>query len=304
MEVRMKPVLVTGGGRGLGRGVAERLAASGHRVLLTSRNAEEGERAVHEIRREHASVSVEWALLDLASNASIRAFVRELPSHRHFDVVMHVAGVLQQSPTRRMTVDGIEETLAVNALAPFLLTHELRNRIGSPRGPGRVVCVSSQLHRPGSRGPEVHFDFEDPNLEHGYDPDVAYKNSKLAMLWFAFELARRTPRSRFTVHGMCPGFVPETAAHSVHGMRRLLMRYLLPHLPFATRARDAVVAMEYVAVEPELDHSTAGFWVNRELALASRDARDAELGKRFWRWAEQATGAVWLLPDRPQFAER
>ena len=59
-----------------------------------------------------------------------------------------------------------------------------------------------------------------------------------------------------------------------------------------------------MAVEPELDHSTAGFWVNRELALASRDARDAELGKRFWRWAEQATGADWLLPDRPRFAER
>ncbi len=58
-----------------------------------------------------------------------------------------------------------------------------------------VVTVGSRLHMPGSRGKPVDFDFDDFQLEHGYNPDRAYKNSKLAVLWFTYELQRRLESS-------------------------------------------------------------------------------------------------------------
>lgn len=285
----MKTILVTGGGRGLGRGVAERLAADGHRVVLTVRDSS-GPLVVADILRKTPSAKVEHRTLDLASFASIRSFARDLPHDLRFDVVLHVAGILQQSPVRRTTSDGFEETLAVNTLAPFLLTHELLPRIGTDQGPGRVICVSSRLHLPGSRGVPVDYDFSDPNLERGYHPDRAYKGSKLALLWFAFELARRIPPSQFTVHGMCPGFVPETAAASTKGLMRLFMRFVLPHMPFATRLLDAIDAIRFVAVDPSLDASTGGFWAEKKPFEPSRQSRSLEDGKRFWEWAESVTG--------------
>ncbi len=292
-----KTVLVTGGGRGLGRGLALALARQGHRVVLTARDPAAHASAVAEIQRQVPGASVEGHGLDLASFAAIRAFAHRLDPTLRFDAVVHVAGVLQQSHTRRSTVDGHEETLAVNALAPFLLTHELLARVGGAQGPGRVVCVSSRLHLPDSRGTPVHYDFADPELTNGYDPDRAYKNSKLAVLWFAFELARRASPTRVTVHAVCPGFVPETAWRSTTGPMRWLLRYVMPLMPFATRFDDAVDALAFTAVDPSLDTSTGVFWAEKKPFEPSRQAQDPADARRFWQWAETVTGArEWPAP--------
>ncbi len=289
-HVVTKTVLVTGGGRGLGRFVSEALVRDGHRVVMTVRDSQAGERACAEIRAAMPSASIEAHRLDLASFADIRRFGSELPATQRFDVLFHVAGVMQQSRTRRLTGDGVEETLAVNALAPFLLTHELEPRLGTgPRVP-RVICVSSRLHLPGSRGPSVDFDFDDPSLERGYDPDRAYKNSKLGLLWFTYELARRFPPPRLTAHGICPGFVPTTAAASTRGATRLLLRYVLPLMPFATSVADAVESLRFIAVDPSLDVTTGDFWADGKPVDSSPQSRDTADARRFWAFAERVTG--------------
>jgi NAD(P)-dependent dehydrogenase (short-subunit alcohol dehydrogenase family) len=283
-------VLITGGGRGLGRHTAEAIARAGHRVILTARDAAAGERAVAEIRAASPAARIESHRLDLASFDDIRRFARELPPTLRFDVLLHVAGVMQQSPVRRLTRDGVEETLAVNALAPFLLTHELESRLGTPGAMPRVVCVSSRLHLPGSRGPAVHYDFDDPNLARGYEPNRAYKNSKLAVLWFTAELARRFPPPRLTAHGVCPGFVPTTAAASARGATRFLLRYVLPLMPFATSVADAVESLRFMALDAALDATSGDFWAERRPAEASPQARDAADARRFWDYARDVTG--------------
>ncbi|MBL8923725.1 MAG: SDR family NAD(P)-dependent oxidoreductase [Myxococcaceae bacterium] len=280
-----KTVLVTGGGRGLGRGVAIALGKAGHEVLLTARSLDAGKAVVDEVKRQAPSARVEARVLDLSSFASIRAFGAALPEGQRFDTVFHVAGIMQQSAARRLSADGFEETLAVNTLAPFLLTHELLPRIGGGPTPGRVVCVSSRLHLPDSRGVPVNFDFDDPNLERSYHPERAYKNSKLAVLWFAYELARRVSKERLTVHGVCPGFVPETGAASTTGMLRFMMRFVLPHLPFATSAHVAVENLCFTAVDPLLDASTGDFWTERRASPSSPQSRDEQDARRFWDWA-------------------
>ena len=173
----MKTALVTGGGRGLGRVTAEKLALAGHRVILVARTPEAAAAAAGEIRRNHPGALLEPRSVDLSSLSEVHAFAAlEVERGEAIDVLFHVAGVMQQSATRRVTVDGYEETLAVNVLASFLLTRLLLPAL--ERSPSaRVVTVSSRLHLPGSRGEPVHFDFDDPQLERGYHPDRAYKNS-------------------------------------------------------------------------------------------------------------------------------
>lgn len=283
----MKTILLTGGNRGLGRAAAEKLASQGHRVILTARNAEAGARAVAAIRAAHPSATVETRALDLSSLESVRRFASAaLAEQLTLDVLLHNAGVMQQSPTRRVTADGFEETLGVNVLAPFLLTKLLLPALERSAA-ARVVCVSSTLHRPGSRGVPVGFDFDDPMLERHYQPERAYKNSKLALLWFTFELNRRLPPRRITANAVCPGFVPVTAAESTKGMLKLMMKYVLPHLPFAATVAMAADSYAFMAADPSLEGIGGRFFENAKEIASSDDARDEAKAKRFWNLACQ-----------------
>lgn len=285
----MKTIVLTGGNRGLGRATVEVLAAQGHRVIFTARDPASGQRTLDELRAKHPRAELELGALDLCSLDSVRAFAKELEG-RPIDVLFHNAGVMQQSSTRRLTMDGFEETLGVNVLAPFLLTKLLLPSL--ERTPSaRVVCVSSRLHLPGSRGVPVAFDFDDPMLERGYHPERAYKNSKLAAAWFAFELNRRLAPRKITANAVCPGFVPLTAAESTHGLQRWLMRRVLVHMPFAVRVEDAASSFAFMAVDPSLEGVGGEFFGEKHPIEASPDARDEAKAKRFWAYACERVGA-------------
>ena len=286
----MKTVLVTGGGRGLGRVTAEKLAVAGNRVILVARIPEAAEAAAGEIRRSHPGALVEPRSVDLSSLSEVRAFAAlEAERGEAIDVLFHVAGVMQQSATRRVTVDGYEETLAVNVLAPFLLTRLLLPALERSAA-ARVVTVSSRLHLPSSRGEPVHFDFDDPQLAHGYHPDRAYKNSKLAVLWFTYELQRRLPPRPITANAVCPGFVPATAAASTRGAMRFVMQHVMPRMPFATSVDEATDALMFMAVDPSIEGVGGKFFGERRPIESSSESYDLERAHRFWELAADLTG--------------
>ena len=258
-------------------------------VVLTARDAAAGERAVAEIRAKHPQARVETAALDLSSLASVRAFATAWRERGDgLDVLFHNAGVMQQSRTRRLTADGLEETLGVNVLAPYLLTHELWPVLERSRA--RVVCVSSRMHLPDSRGAPVRFDFDDPLLEKNYQPERAYKNSKLAMLWFTYELARRAASHGVTVNAVCPGFVPVTAAESVKGPMRFFLRHVLVYASFAQSVDGATDAFVFMALDPSLDGVTGRFYGEQKPLASSPESHDADKARRFWDYAARRTG--------------
>ena len=286
----MATILLTGGGRGLGRVTAGKLAASGHRVLLAARTDAAAEAAAARIRSTHPGAAVEARAVDLSSLAAVREFaVREADRGEPLDVLFHIAGVMQTSPVRRLTVDGLEETLAVNVLAPFLLTNLLIPSLERSSA-ARVIVVSSRLHLPGSRGVPVAFDFDDPQLERGYHPERAYKNSKLAALWFTYELQRRLPPRHVTANAVCPGFVPATVAASTHGAMRFAMRHVLPRMPFATSVDAATDSFVFMATDPSIEGVGGRFFGERHPIESSPEARDPELARRFWHLAADLTG--------------
>ena len=286
----MRTVLITGGGRGLGRGIAEKLAAAGCRVLLVARTAAASQTAAEQIHHTHPQAVVEARWVDLSSLAQVRAFAETVVGQDGpIDVLFHVAGVMQTSRTRRLTADGFEETLAVNVLAPFLLTGLLLPALEQAPA-ARVITVSSRLHLPGSRGAPVNFDFADPQLEHDYHPDRAYKNSKLAVLWFTYELQRRLPPRPITANAVCPGFVPATAAASTHGAMHAVMTYLMPHMPFATSVDAATDSLTFMAVDPTLNGVGGTFFGERHPIESSPESLDVDRAQRFWMLAADLTG--------------
>ena len=113
--------MVTGASSGIGKETARELSRMGATVILACRSAERGESARAEIARDTGNERVEVALVDLASQASIRAFVTELAErHPELHVLVNNAGMW--SARRRLSPDGIELTWATNQLGYFLGT--------------------------------------------------------------------------------------------------------------------------------------------------------------------------------------
>ncbi|MEU4412154.1 oxidoreductase [Nocardia salmonicida] len=166
-----RTIIVTGANSGLGAATARALAAAGARVILACRDTAKAQRVAAGMRGE-----TEVRELDLANLNSVRAFTDSI---ERVDVLINNAGVMAL-PLRR-TADGFEMQFGTNHLGHFALTNLLLDRITD-----RVVTVSSVAHRIGK------IDLADPNWEQRhYDRWLAYGQSKLANLMFAFELQRR-----------------------------------------------------------------------------------------------------------------
>jgi NAD(P)-dependent dehydrogenase (short-subunit alcohol dehydrogenase family) len=276
--------LVTGGNAGIGLETCVALAASGMRVVLTSRDAGRGEAARAEIVARSGSDAVEVMTLDLAQFASVRAFATGfLAREESLDVLVHNAGVVLGH--RDVTVDGNEATFQVNHLGPFLLDALLRDRVIAS-GPARVVVVSSDAHTGARQG----LDFDDLQTAHRrYRAFAVYSRTKLANILFTRELARRLTGTTVTANAVHPGFVATRFARD--GDTGALGAVVMPLLrPFALSPAQGAQTTVYVASAPELEGITGGYWVKSAPATPSAAAQDDDAAARLWAVSEQLVG--------------
>jgi NAD(P)-dependent dehydrogenase (short-subunit alcohol dehydrogenase family) len=282
----MKTILVTGADEGLGLAIASRLASHGHRMTLTTLDPRAGAHAVAEIRREHASVSVEHRQLDLSSFASVRAFVADLPPSRTFEVLICLATECPTLP-RSLSVDGYERSLAMNALGPFLLTYELQHRLGDPGHAGRVIVVAPADRSAGRRGEAGGFDFDDPNLDQSYTRLGASDRSRLATMWFTQELARRASTERLTVNAVDSGCEARSDEPVDFWLRTSgSLRSLFGMI---SRERDAADAVSYLAEDSAVAGTTGTLWKKKTPVDVLGPARDTQQADQFWHWCERVT---------------
>ncbi|WP_231495951.1 oxidoreductase [Cellulomonas sp. HZM] len=175
--------VVTGANSGTGFEAALALAGAGAHVVLAVRDGFKGQAAADRIRGQHPDASLDVRRVDLASLRSVRGFaadlLREVP---RIDVLVNNAGVMAP-PRRFQTVDGFELQLGTNFLGPFALTNLLLPRLLESPAP-RVVTMSSGVALWG----RIHH--QDLQWVHGYRPQRAYAQSKLADLYLAQHLAR------------------------------------------------------------------------------------------------------------------
>nr|AQQ74651.1 hypothetical protein [uncultured bacterium] len=184
----MRRVFITGSTDGLGRGAAETLIAEGHQVVLHARTKARAE-AIADLAPRAAGVVIG----DLASAAETRSLAEQVNRLGRMDAVIHNAGIYRE-PGRGTTAEGHAKVLAVNVLAPYLLT-------GLIQRPDRVVYLSSSMHR-GGEGDLDDIDWS----KRRWDTNRAYSESKLYIAALAFAVARHWPK--VLSNAVDPGWVP------------------------------------------------------------------------------------------------
>lgn len=265
-------ILVTGATDGIGRETARELTRRGARVLVHGRSAERAQAVVAELRAL-GGATPEPLVADLASFAAIRVMAAQMAAAGHRPaVLLHNAGVFMK--TRERSVDGFEATMAVNHLAPFLLTHLV---LAGPVGEQlrRIVNVSSMAH---TRG---RVDLEDiEGARRPFDGYVAYANSKLANVLFTVELARRLAGRGVTVNALHPGVTSTkllTEGFEMQGRDSLA---------------DSAATSVKLALDPALAGSTGGYYMHGKPAPMHAGAGDRELTRRFYELSAQWTGVA------------
>jgi NAD(P)-dependent dehydrogenase (short-subunit alcohol dehydrogenase family) len=279
-SMRDRVAVVTGANVGIGFETAAAVAARGATTVLACRDRSKGDAAVAAIRRRVGHDGVHLVHLDLADFASVRACADELQSRwDRLDVLVNNAGGWWSQ--RRLTEQGFEQTFGVNHLGPFLLTQLLLNRLRTS-APSRIVNVSSVGHR-FARG----MNWDDLQLERGYDSALAYGQSKLANLLFTRELARRLPASEVTANACHPGSVRTGLGRDgdATGIIGLVAFGLLRPF-YLSPARGARTTI-YLASAPELAGQTGGYYVRRRRHRESSAARDDAAARRLWEVSEQ-----------------
>ena len=118
------------------------------------------------------------------------------------------------------------------------------------------------------------------------------------MLWFTYELQRRLGQRPITANAVCPGFVPTTAAASTSGPLRVLMTYVMPHMPFATSVGEATDSLDFMALDPSLEGTGGTFYSERHPIESSPESHDPDRAQRFWDLAADLT-AFPGLPSPP-----
>jgi NAD(P)-dependent dehydrogenase (short-subunit alcohol dehydrogenase family) len=194
-----KICLVTGANSGIGKATALELARQGATVVMVCREAGRGKAAQEEIIKVSGNRTVDLLVADLSSQEAIHKLAEDFKQrYTHLHVLINNAGMVMLRRTE--TVDGLEMTLAVNYLAPFLLTHLLLDTLKAS-APARIIHVSSDSQATGK------LQLDALQSEHNYQFMGAYSQSKLALVMFTYALARRLQGSGVTVNCLHPGFV-------------------------------------------------------------------------------------------------
>ncbi len=276
-----KTCLVTGATRGIGRVAAVELARQGATVVLVGRDRARAEAAAAEARAAAGEGGGPIGILiaDLALMSEVRRLAADFKAgHDRLDVLVNNAGAIFDR--REVTAEGFEKTFALNHLAYFLLTHELRELLLA-NAPARIVNVSSRAHRAG------RLDFADLQLTRGYTAWRAYAASKLANILFTRELARRLAGTGVTANALHPGLVATNFGHDRFGLISLLLRFARPMM--IGEAEGAATTL-HLATSPLVAGVTGEYFADCTATRPEPQALDDAAAQRLWAETERLLG--------------
>lgn len=271
--IAQQTILITGSSAGLGKQAALALAKQGATVLLHGHDQQRLEESRQAILEETGNSHVEAYLADFADLSEVRKFAQTLQArHPRLDMLINNAGIGAgkiAEARRELSRDGYELRFAINYLAPFLLTHLLLPCLRQTP-PARIINVGSVGQSP--------IEFSDVMLERHYDPADAYRQSKLALAMFTFDLAEELKGEQITVNCLHPASLMNT---------RMVYESLGYALSTVEEGRDAVM---YLATSPALDNVTGKYFDQRRQARAHSQAYDLAARRRLQQLSERLTG--------------
>ncbi len=280
-DLRGRACLVTGATSGIGQETAWGLAQSGASVLMVARDRKHGAEVAAMIESMRAPGRVELLIADLGRQGDVTALADQIrQSHDRLDVVIHNAAAVNR--TRRVTADGIEATLAVNHLAPFLLTYLLGPLLQATPN-SRVVTVSSYMH---TRVKDIPWD--DLQAEPDYSAAATYNLTKLLNLLFTYELARRWAGTSVTANALHPGWPLKTnLGREQTGLGALFDR--ATKLVGGSAAKGARTSL-YLAGSPDVTTVTGQYFSHCQPAKSSTLSHNTIAAERLWARSAELCG--------------
>ena len=273
-----KTILITGATNGIGKAAAIKFAESAKSIAFTYRNEELAEDLKNEMQKINPNLSINSFFCDFSVQDSIRECADKIKNDlKAIDLLVNNAGVVNTEYSE--TIDGIENTFAVNHLGYFLFTNLLLGLV-KKESESRIINVSSAAH---------HFvkgmQWDDINYKDDFKMGLkAYGQSKLGNILFTKQLAKKLQKDGVTVNAIHPGGVNTSLGNQNNSLLGRVLKIILK--PFFRSPLKGANTIIYLA---EIDglSITGAYWVDGRVAKTSHYSKNEAEAEKLWRLSEK-----------------
>jgi NAD(P)-dependent dehydrogenase (short-subunit alcohol dehydrogenase family) len=279
-----KTVLITGATSGIGYQSALSLEAKGARVIITGRNEIRGQQAVDELCKKTNQDQIEFMAVDHSIIGDNRKLAESiLTKLDRLDILINNSGGIFSE--RLETKDGLEATLALNFLGPYVLTRRLQPLL-IQNSSSRIININSSAHEMCKADP-----FEDIGWIKPYVGIEAYARAKLLNLLWTFALARKLNGLGVTINATNPGMAWTAGTQAMTAQAVPTWRFIWPIIRFIQRWASAETASKstvFLASSTEITHASGGYFESNALPkIASGAALNKNYQNKVWGVAEE-----------------
>ena len=278
-DVKNKNILITGATSGIGRESALALAKMGANITFIARNKLKAENLLTDINKISNGQN-SFIIADLSSQKDIKsASEKYLDKNISLDVLLNNAGLINFK--RNETIDGFEETFAINHLAYFSLTNLLLDKIKESNS-ARIVNVSSAAHQFVKR-----MNFNDIHSKKSYKPFQVYGYTKLANILFTKKLSSILESEKITVNSLHPGVVGTSFGQNNSNNLNKVLSFIAK--PFMRTSEKGAETSIYLCSSPDVSDISGQYFYNCKVAKTSKWAQSKEDADKLWDLSEKMT---------------
>lgn len=281
-NIKNKNILITGATSGIGRSTVLALSSMGASVTFIARNKDKAEILLKELNTKSQNKAA-YVLADLSSQKEVKSAAKEyLKMNRPLDILINNAGLINLK--RRETIDGFEETFAVNHLAYFSLTNLLIDKLKESES-ARIINISSGAHQFVKR-----MNFDDIQSEKNYKPFKVYSYSKLANILFTRKLSEILKDDNITVNCLHPGVVATGfASQNDSKFQKFLFKLSKPFMRSSNKGAETSI---YLSSSDDVSDVSGKYFYNSKVSKISSGASNEEDTERLWRISMELTELV------------
>tara|TARA_B110000003_G_scaffold268599_1_gene298304 strand:+ start:1533 stop:2384 length:852 start_codon:yes stop_codon:yes gene_type:complete len=281
-NIKNKNILITGATSGIGRSTVLALSSMGASVTFIARNKDKAEILLKELNTKSQNEAA-YILADLSSQKEVKSAAKEyLKMNRPLDILINNAGLINLK--RRETIDGFEETFAVNHLAYFSLTNLLIDKLKESES-ARIINISSGAHQFVKR-----MNFDDIQSEKNYKPFKVYSYSKLANILFTRKLSEILKDDNITVNCLHPGVVATGfASQNDSKFQKFLFKLSKPFMRSSNKGAETSI---YLSSSDDVSDVSGKYFYNSKISKISSGASNEEDTERLWRISMELTELV------------
>src|SRR5690606_13443950 len=263
---KQRTVFITGATSGIGKETAIALAKQNYRVVIHGRNKEKTTGVCEEIKKLSGNDKIDYIIGDLFLMSEVKKVAQTyIERYDRLDVLINNAGGIMSKDWKE-TAEGVETTIAVNLLAPFLLTELLLDLL-KKSDDGRIINVSSNSHQLNAKP-----DFDDLELGKNYNPLTAYGNAKLFLIWMSQHLAEKLIQDGYgnvTVNALHPGAVATNFGvnSNLGGLLNFFGKLARPFFKTPEQGAETIL---YLATSEDVKSISGKYFENKKIKTASQ----------------------------------